>query len=539
MVPSQGAPLFVEGSRQAVQGHGPEEAVLDVVLARPQHLHGRAHRLADLRGLRREVGVVAAAEAPAQQGRVDGDLLGRHPRDLGHDPLRPLGALAGQPRLDGVGLHVDGGVHGLHGGVAHEGQLVDGLHLAGGAAERGLGVAVAAAHLARLGDELLHLLAEGGTALGHVQPGVPLDAQGQPPLDRGPGALGHDRHSSGSERAVGTRGGDLDHVLHARHRFRLRGVEADRLAADGWAAGDDRVEHPGDAHVDAEARAAVDLGGDVDALDVGADDGQVRVLLEGQGLEVGQGPPGRVLHEVAVGEAPPPGAGDHALRGLAGGRVHLPLLGRSGHEHGAGGGARLAQGQPGVLDASTASHPVVVDRGIGGGLLDPDLRPVHVQLVGQDHGQGGHRPLSHLRLGEDEGRGAVLRDADPSVEGVGGLLFPRRLGLALGRRLASEAEGQDEGGARGAALEEGTPGEAGSCRRGPIIPRLPVPRDVGSHRAPPAWRSPAARCTARRILWYVPQRQMWLPSAPSMSPSVGRGVFASSAAAVMSMPDWQ
>jgi hypothetical protein len=49
----------------------------------------------------------------------------------------------------------------------------------------------------------------------------------------------------------------------------------------------------------------------------------------------------------------------------------------------------------------------------------------------------------------------------------------------------------------------------------------------------------AARWMARRIRWYVPQRQMLPDIAPSISASLGRGVCASSAAADMSCPLWQ
>jgi hypothetical protein len=44
---------------------------------------------------------------------------------------------------------------------------------------------------------------------------------------------------------------------------------------------------------------------------------------------------------------------------------------------------------------------------------------------------------------------------------------------------------------------------------------------------------------ALRILWYVPQRQMFPLIASSMSASVGFGFFASNETADMICPDWQ
>jgi hypothetical protein len=44
---------------------------------------------------------------------------------------------------------------------------------------------------------------------------------------------------------------------------------------------------------------------------------------------------------------------------------------------------------------------------------------------------------------------------------------------------------------------------------------------------------------ARRMRWYVPQRQMFPDIAVSMSAFVGLGFAASMAAADMICPDWQ
>src|SRR4029450_13877468 len=105
-------------------------------------------------------------------------------------------------------------------------------------------------------------------------------------------------------------------------------------------------------------------------------------------------------------------------------------------------------------------------------------------------------------------------------EGVRRLPFGRGLGRSVGRPLEADDE---HGAGHGSRLQEAAARDA----------RVLAPG--GPHRAPPS----AARWIARRILWYVPQRHTWDASAPSMSASVGFGLFAMSSAAVMIIPDWQ
>jgi hypothetical protein len=58
-------------SREFVPGRRAVEVVLNVVLARPDHLHGAVHPGRDFRGLDHEVLLGAPAEAAAEEGRVD------------------------------------------------------------------------------------------------------------------------------------------------------------------------------------------------------------------------------------------------------------------------------------------------------------------------------------------------------------------------------------------------------------------------------------------------------------------------------------
>src|SRR3989441_12847816 len=101
---------------------------------------------------------------------------------------------------------------------------------------------------------------------------------------------------------------------------------------------------------------------------------------------------------------------------------------------------------------------------------------------------------------------------------------PAGPGLRHGKALGAWYHEADHQAARDerAGLEEFTAGRSGH----------------GFHDTPP-FASVAARCTAARMRWYVPQRQMFPVIAASMSASVGAGLAASRAAADMICPDWQ
>ena len=71
-----GLPPVVEAGLDPLDRDGVVVAVVQVVLAGPGDLHGRAvHRLAEQPGLDHEVGLRLAAEAAAEERHVDGDVL--------------------------------------------------------------------------------------------------------------------------------------------------------------------------------------------------------------------------------------------------------------------------------------------------------------------------------------------------------------------------------------------------------------------------------------------------------------------------------
>ena len=84
LLPGDGGALRIDADAQAVDVRRPVVAAAHVVLARPDDLDRRARRLRDLNRLGDDVARRgrAAAEAAAQEHRVDLDLLGRDAEDL-------------------------------------------------------------------------------------------------------------------------------------------------------------------------------------------------------------------------------------------------------------------------------------------------------------------------------------------------------------------------------------------------------------------------------------------------------------------------
>src|SRR5690349_15829399 len=157
-------------------------------------------------------------------------------------------------------------------------------------------------------------------------------------------------------------------------------------------------------------------------------------------------------------------------------------------------------------------------------VLDLDLRPIGVQLLSDEHRQRGPDSLAHLGMREQDGDAVIAPHTDKRIRcktssGCAGLQpLERREAVHPG---ADEADRPSPRVAR-AGLEESTAGTA--C--------------TGVHGIP-SLASTAARCTAARMRWYVPQRQRLPARAASISASLGSALAARSAAAAMICPDWQ
>ena len=141
----------VEAGLEALRRHGVIEAVADVVLARPHHLDRRAaHLLGQQCRLDGEVALGLAAEAAAEQRRVQRHFLGLDAQGLGDVVARAAGALHRRPHLPLAVAHARGGSRRLHGRVRDVGCVVLGRDHLGGRGQRLVDVALVALDLAGL-----------------------------------------------------------------------------------------------------------------------------------------------------------------------------------------------------------------------------------------------------------------------------------------------------------------------------------------------------------------------------------------------------
>ena len=119
----------VDGAPHAHVGDWPVDVVLRVVLARPDDLDRRAHRLRRFHGVGDEVAFRAPAESAADIGRVHEDLGLGQTRGGHRRLLRRRLRLRRHPHVAPIGLHVRRAVHRLHRRVRQERRFEDPLDL--------------------------------------------------------------------------------------------------------------------------------------------------------------------------------------------------------------------------------------------------------------------------------------------------------------------------------------------------------------------------------------------------------------------------
>ena len=382
--------------------------------------------------------------------------------------------LGRHPEGDAVGHDVRGGVHRLHARVLEKRHLVDGLDDLAAGAQRLLGVALVARHLARLPGHRLVLLADRSTGERGQGALVPRDLERAAALQRRPEVGGDD----------GDAVADLHDVADARHGLGGRGVEGLHLAAEYRAALDRGDQHARHLHVHAVDRPAVGLDRDVEAGDAFlADVAELVLRLQHRVLRHRQ--LRGFVHELPVHQSSSTRTmnDDTRLRFQLALR-NVPLLRGGLLQHLAGGGAGLAPHLEVVAHAAAAAVGLVagdgvrVELGVGRRLLDPDLAPVGVELVGDDHRRRGHGALAHLGHRVRDRHDAIAIDLEP-------LVGREDAGRLLRGGVQREAEADDEAGAeRGAALEERATGDL----------------RVAVHRVP-AFFIAAALWIAARIRW--------------------------------------
>ena len=213
----------------------------------------------------------------------------------------------------------------------------------------------------------------------------------------------------------------------------------------------------------------IDLGGRVEPLGRRADELEILGVLERHLLRHRQ--PRGLRRELAIAELAPAGRmDDHALLGPAVARRHAPLIRRGGDQHVAGGGAGAAQRLPEAANGGRAPRHLGADQGIGIELvvrrcmLELDRGELHLELLGDEHGDGGIGALPHLHLRHDHCHLAAGVDAN---EGI------RSEDIGCGLAIAPEhrqADTQQQPAAGGSThLDEGAAAQAARAGPGDLI----------------------------------------------------------------------
>ena len=106
-----------------------------------------------------------------------------------------------------------------------------------------------------------------------------------------------------------------------------------------------------------------------------------------------------------------------ALLGFQFGGGHVPLRCGGRHQHGARGGTDPALRQPvgGRRGAATGDLRLILG-GVEVGLLHAHVRPVHVELLGDQHGQHRLDALTDFGVLGGDGDDAIGRDAHEGTE---------------------------------------------------------------------------------------------------------------------------
>ena len=426
----------------------------------------------------------APTEAAAEVDLVDFALLGRQTGRRQGRRERGLAVLRRHPDLALVSRVLRRRVHRLHRGVIQERIGVHRLDFLGGAGDRGLHVPDLRAHERLIGIEpALQRLGDRGARHLRVRAFVPRDRER---VERGlglPPRIGHDRDG---------RLADLHDVANARHALDLVGLEALHLAAEDRALLDRGVEHPGQLEVGAVDLGAGHLVDRVQALDRLADDLPFLRILErhvGRRGQLGGG----FRHLAVGGRAAGRLVRDHAVRGAALGRRHLPGIRRGLHQHDAGGGAALADVFVRLANSAAAARREIAPDALARDalarrrILGGDLRPVALELFGRHLGEAGDRALAHLGARDPNDDGVVGTDDDPGVD-LGRAVL-RAHDARAERDLQTQSQPRTDGGGaddEGAATDLEIFGDHG-------LSPMPSPRRGSLHG--PAGTSRTGRCS--------------------------------------------
>ena len=186
MPPGRHLAALVETGLDAFHRNGMQEAVANVVFARPLHLDGGTEFLRKQRRFESVIAFRFASEAAAEQGDVDGDILLGNAKRLGDVLTRSARTLHRRPDLRLVALDVGDRNRRLHGDMGEMRQIVLTHDHLVGVLQGGLDVTLLAYYQAGLACGFLELGPVAGRIVfaGAV---VPDDLQRVAALDRGAG----------------------------------------------------------------------------------------------------------------------------------------------------------------------------------------------------------------------------------------------------------------------------------------------------------------------------------------------------------------
>ena len=215
--------LCIESCAQAVVVVRAVHVVLDVFLARPDHLHRSLDLLGNPHGAHRPVELQAAPESTTEQMIVEADLLPFQVGDFHDGRLRQPRNLCADPDVAAILGHLHRAIHRLHRRVRQERLLVNRIDLLHGPRMGRHGIAVMPRHRAGLFRRGCQLSRDVGGGELRVRSRVPLGSRGSETLLGRPRMIRDDRDSVVQ----------ANHLTDAGHRFRLRFIDRDEFSAEG------------------------------------------------------------------------------------------------------------------------------------------------------------------------------------------------------------------------------------------------------------------------------------------------------------------
>ena len=120
--------------------------------------------------------------------------------------------------------------------------------------------------------------------------------------------------------------------------------------------------------------------------------------------------------QLAVAQFAVAGSMHHKVQlGRAVARGHFPLRGGSADQHGASGAADLTHQVKRTADGVRPICILIAIFRVADRLINLDLGPIGVELIGDYQRQGSAAPASHLRAVRDDGYGAVCCNRHPQA----------------------------------------------------------------------------------------------------------------------------